>query len=52
MTRATDESDARKRMAAVAKRMRAFCIVRETASRDLIRKWVREIEACLKREAE
>ncbi len=34
----------------IAERMRAFAIVREFASRELIRKWAREIEEVLKRE--
>jgi hypothetical protein len=50
MSRAADETDLRKQVAAVAERMRTFCLVRETASRELIRKWAREIEACVKRE--
>lgn len=45
-----DESATRKRIAVVAERMRAFCLVRENASRELIRKWAREIEASLRRD--
>jgi hypothetical protein len=42
----------RKAVAEVAERMRAFCFVRESASRELIRKWAREIEAALNGEAD
>lgn len=50
MSGQSDESEARKRIAAVVERMRDFSCLSATASRELVRKWAREIEASLKRE--